>query len=446
MTSLNASSFIAASSLRATQVQLSVASANVANADTEGYTAKTASVSSYTTSGYGAGVTVESISSNVSKYLLEDLLTATTSTAGATVTAATLDSLQQAFGSTTGADGDGSSLANSIAAFETALTGLAVTPESASLASAAVTSLQEVTYQLNSLSSEVQDKISQADNGIEDGAEAANEAILAINALNKQISAAASQGNSTADLEDELNVALATLSAQLEISTFKADDGSVKVYTESGQILVGSTTHLLTTGTGASGTTISVNGSDVTAELTEGNIGASITLRDETLPAYQDMLDQLAATFIADMNSVSAGLLTGTGASDIAVETTVVADPGLMLGGTQPSDVAFNILDALQTDTTFAPAGNLAGGDMTFTEYANDILSDLVSRTTTAQTRLDLAESELTLVSDTISSIYGVNVDEELTRLAELEQLYSVASTLLSIVQEMFDDLLAAVQ
>jgi len=447
MTSLNTASYIAASALTATQVQVSVTSANIANADTEGYTAKSATASSQTTLGYGAGVSVSNISSSVSKYLLEDLLGATTETAGATVTADYLNSLQQSFGTTTGDDGDGSSLANTIAAFESALTTLAETPESESLASAAVSALEDVAYQLNSLSSDISKQIDQADEEIGDAVTAVNEAIAAIDALNEQIETAAARGDSTADLEDELNAALVSLSEQMEIATFKAEDGTVKVYTGDGQILVGETAHLLSTDTGADGlTTISVNGTDITGDLDTGRLGALIELRDETLPACQEMLDEFATTFIDSLNAVSPDLLTGTGAADIAVSDAVQADPGSMLGDTLPSEVAYAMLDALQSDASFDAAGGLSGGEMTFADYANDMLGDVVSRTNTAETRLELAENELTTVSDTISSMYGVNVDEELVRLSELEQLYSVASTLLSVVQEMFEDLMAAVQ
>ncbi|MBN9672039.1 flagellar hook-associated protein FlgK [Roseibium aggregatum] len=447
MTSLNAASYIAASSLRATQVQVSVASANIANADTDGYTAKSATVASQSTLGYGAGVAVTGISSSVSKYLLEDLLGATSDTAGATVTADYLDALQQSLGQTTGDDGDGSSLANSIADLESALTELAETPESESLASAAVSALEDVTSQMNSLSSGIQEQIDQADEEIGDAVTAANEAIATIDSLNEQIETAAARGVSTADLEDELNVALVTLSEQMEITTFRADDGTVKVYTSSGQVLVGDAAHLLSTDTDADGkTTVSVNGSDITGELDNGKLGALIELRDETLPAYQDMLDELATTFIDSLNAITPGLLTGTGASDIAVSGTVKADPTELLGNTLPSEVAYDLLDALQTGASFDAAGNLAAGDMTFADYANDILADAVVKTNASQTQLEIAESELTTVTDTITSTYGVNVDEELTRLSELEQLYSVASTLLSVVQEMFDDLLEAVQ
>lgn len=446
MTSLSTAASIASSAISSSQVQTSVTSANIANADTDGYTAKSATTSATTTSGVGTGVSVTGISSSVSKYLVEDLLEATSSAASATATASYLDSLQQSLGETSDDSGDGSSLANTLSDFETALTTLAETPESESLASAAVSALEEVVSQINSLSSDVQDQIDQADEEIGDAVTAANEAISTIDSLNEQIEAVAARGGSTADLEDELNSALAALSEQMGISYAKADNGTVKVYTDSGQMLVGDTAHLLTTDTSADGTTtVSVDGLDITDDIDTGTIGALLELRDETLPAYQDMLDEFATTFIESVNGVSADTLTGTGASDISVSETVTSDPSELLGDTLPSEVAYALLDVLQGEVTFDDAGGLSGGTMSFTSYANDILADAVTKANSAESALDLAETELSTVSDTISSTYGVNVDEELARLSELEQLYSAASTLLSVVNEMFEELLEAV-
>ena len=267
--------------------------------------------------------------------------------------------------------------------------------------------------------------------------------------MNRSETATAS-GNSTSDLEDQLTTAIVELSSYMDVTTFSCDDGSTKVYTSSGQLLVGSTAHLLTTGTDSEGqTTISVNGSDITERLTgsDSKIGALLELRDETLPAYMDDLDELATTLIETLNAVDGldgDILTGTSALDISVVDSVLDDPTTLLGSDNASTTANNILDALQGDATYDEAGNLASGDRTFTEYATEIISTAVNASNSASDALDVAESALSSAEDAISSAYGVNVDEETARLTELEQLYSLASTILSTLQEMFEDLQSA--
>jgi flagellar hook-associated protein 1 len=48
-----------------------------------------------------------------------------------------------------------------------------------------------------------------------------------------------------------------------------------------------------------------VNGVDITSQITSGKIGALITLRDDTLPAAQSQLDELAQQLTSSVNAVS---------------------------------------------------------------------------------------------------------------------------------------------
>ncbi|WP_316858541.1 flagellar hook-associated protein FlgK [uncultured Cohaesibacter sp.] len=432
------------------RVQLSVTANNVANADTEGYTTKTAQVSSKTSSGIGSGVSVDGVTSQVSQYLLADLMEATSQAAGASTTAEYLNQLQTEFGTLEDNTGEGTTLVSAISDFEEAMTSLATTPESSTLAYNAVTTLEDLTSQIRDTAETIDDLVEQADEEVQEAVESVNNLLENITELNDQIRAEAANGNSTADLEDQLNTALTELSEYLDITTFQSDDGSTKVYTSSGQILVGSTSHLLSTGSDADGqTTIIVNGSDITDRIsgTDSKIGSLLELRDETLPDYAEALDEFATTMIDTLNAVaglSGDILEGTSASNIAVVSTVSDDPTTLLGTGNTATTANNILDALQGDATFDAAGNLAANECTLTEYITDLISIAVSDANSASDALDVTETALSTASDAISSAYGVNVDEETERLAELEQLYAVASTLLSTIQEMFDDLLSA--
>ena len=451
MTSLNVARYIASSSLRATQVQVSVTANNIANSDTDGYTTKSASTSSRSMSGVGAGVSVDGVSSAVSKYLLTDLLDATSKASSASTTAEYTSNLQASLGTLEDKTGDGTSLGSTIADLEDALTALATTPESTTLANNVVTALEDLTNQIKDTSSKLQGMVDKADREIVDSVDGVNDTLKTIDKLNDLIRSEKAAGNSTANLEDQLNTALMELSGTLDIKTFPSADGTTKVYTTTGQMLVGSTAHLLSTGVDGDGkATIIVNGSDITSRLNGGNsrIGALLELRDETLPDYQSALDEMSTTMITTLNGVaglSGDILTGTSASNIAVETSVKDDPTTLLGTGNGAVTANNLLDALQGDTAFAAAGNMSAGNRTFAEYATEILSTAVSDAQSASSSLTIANTDLTSASDAISSAYGVNVDEETARLSDLKQLYSIASTILSTLQDMFDDLRAAV-
>ncbi|WP_417694026.1 flagellar hook-associated protein FlgK [Roseibium sp.] len=463
MTTLATSAKIATSSLAAVQVQLGVASSNIANADTKGYTSKSANASTAMTSGVGTGVSVETITSKVSQILIKQLASATSETAAADKIASYMDQLQTAMGRTTGSDDAGTSLSNKIADVESALADLINTPESATLAHQVLATLEELTTAVSDLSSDVQSLRSQADSDIAANVDAANDLLNQLDSLNTEIQSMESRGMSSANLVDQRNQALVELSEYIDVTSFTGSNGSLKVYTTTGQVLLDSSAHLLTfkesssvsadrtfdgTNSGLSG--ISIDGNDVTNEFRSGSISALVELRDETLPGVQDMLDNLASNLITSFDAIQPGLLEGTDATDIKVGSTFLADVSLLVDDTSgtltPSEVADGLLKALQGDTSFGTAGTLAARETDFASYASDILSSVVSSANSATSQLEVAQTELSAVSDTISSLYGVNVDEETARLSELEQLYSVASQILSILQEMFDDLIAAVQ
>ena len=58
--------------------------------------------------------------------------------------------------------------------------------------------------------------------------------------------------------------------------------------------------------------------------------------------------------------------------------------------------------------------------------------------------KLDTVQSDYDSYSDAMSSATGVNVDEETSRMSDLEQQYSVSAQLLEALNAMFQALLDA--
>ena len=244
--SLDIARLVAFSGISATELQISVASSNISNADTTGYTRKSANQVTNVTGGVGTGVTITGISSNVDKLLLKSLIGAN-SELGADTTNSYLAQLQQLFGSasTSGTSTTGTSLANSLASLESALSSLASSPSSVSLQSAAVSALDDFASQLRSTSSGVQTLRGNADKDIASSVQSVNDDLKQIADLNVEIREMAASGQSTADLEDERNSALQDLSSYMNVSYYTASNGDLQIYTSSGRALVDSSAHTL---------------------------------------------------------------------------------------------------------------------------------------------------------------------------------------------------------
>ncbi len=584
--SLDVARSIAVSSLMATQVQISVASANVANAGTAGYTVKTAVQTATVSGGVGTGTTITAVTSNVDKLLMKSLVAATSEFGSASTSSDYLDQLQALYGSTTGTDGTGTSLANTLASLETALTALSGTPGSAALQANAISALDDVTSQLRDTSSGIQTLRGNADTAVSSAVDDVNTQLTAIASLNSQIKLAAASGQPTGDLEDQRNTAVQDVASQMNVSYFISSSGDMQVYTASGQALVDSSAHALsftaaasvtagstydpTSGTGLSG--ISVGGVDVTSQISSGKIGALIDLRDTVLPAAQAQLDELAGQLAASLNavsnsgtavpppttltgttpvtsttalsatgtvriavadssgklvsygdidlsglstvgdlvtaingipgltaSVSSGklvitssnssngvsinemtsavgssavglsdylglndLVTGTGASNIAVRSDILSNSGLMpvsaldsattltTGSSVLSAGSSTVTDALYSALTakisFSATGGLGTSTGSFTDYAADIVANVASRATTAATTATAKQTTLSTFSSAMSSQSGVNLDEETNTISTLQNQYSAASQLIKAINDMFSSLMTAIQ
>ena len=348
--SLDIARSIAFSGLSSTSVQISVTSSNISNADTTGYTRKTANQSSSVTNGVGTGVTVTGITSTVDKLLLKSLVSADSDLGSADTTNTYLTSLEKLYGSTSSTDSSstGTSLANSIASLESALSSLASTPSSDSLQSNVVSALDDVTSQLRETSSGIQKLRSNADQDISSSIDDVNTDLQNIADLNAEIKQTAAAGQSTADLEDQRNTALQDVASKMNVSYYTASNGDLQVYTTTGQALVDSSAHKISytaaanvsssttyAGSPSSGfSAIAVNGVDITSQISGGDIGALITLRDKTLPAAQSQLDQLATQLASAVNTVSNTASSVPAPTSLTGTTSVTSSTALSATGT----------------------------------------------------------------------------------------------------------------
>lgn len=319
--SLSVARYAAYSAMMTTQLQISVASSNIANADTAGYTKKTAAQTSTVSNGIGTGTTVTAVTSNVDKLMLKSLMSAVSALGTATTNDSYASQLQALFGSTSSSSDSstGTSLGNTLASLETALSQLADTPESTTLKAQVVSDLDDVAAQLRDTSSQIQTLRSNADQEISSDVDSVNSSLATIKDLNDQITAAAASGNPTADLEDKRNQALQDLSSLMDVSYFTNSSGQMQIYTTSGQVLLDSSVHKLSyqTASSVSASTsysassssglsgIMVDGTDITGQIKSGSIAGLVEQRDVTLPAAQDELDQLAVQLADALNGIS---------------------------------------------------------------------------------------------------------------------------------------------
>ena len=585
--SINSAAYIALSGMMATQVQLTVASANISNADTPGYTEKSADQKAVFTAGAGAGTTITGISGSVDAFLLKSLIGSNSILGSANTTNDYLDQLQNLYGGTGSSGSAGTSLGNTLASLEASVSTLSGTPNGASLKENVAGALDAVASQLRQTSSGIQQLRGNADQDIAKTISDVNQQLQLIGNLNTQIQQATAAGQPTGDLEDQRNTALENVASNIGVSYFKAANGSLQVYTPSGQALVDTNVHQLnytpaavvTASTAYSASPpsgfsgITVNGVDVTSQIGSGSIGALVNLRDTVLPGAQSQLDALASQLATSLNavhnegaslpppaaltgttSVTAGtplsasgtarfavtdqqgnlvsyqdidlssystvgdlitaingipglsasidsnghaviastdpsdgvainemssavgagnqgisdwlglndLVTGTGASNIAVRSDILKNPGLLAISTLDSSaslaagapvlsagsstVANDLYNTLIGATSFTAVAGIGSTTTSFANYAAAIVSSVATQASQASTNYTNKQAAQSSLTGTMSSESGVNLDQETARLSSLQNQYSAAAELLQVINQMFTALMTAIQ
>jgi flagellar hook-associated protein 1 FlgK len=309
------------SGLLAFQQALDVTSNNIANSSTPGYSVEnvdlTAAPGEVTNGGYiGGGVEVTGVSRTYNELLAEQVRSSQSaySSSNALSTQATqLDNLLS--DSSTG-------LTVSLQNFQNALQTLSSSPSSTASRQALLSQAQALAQQINSYSSQISQYGGTLETQIGTDVSQVNSIASNIANLNNQIETATANGQTPNQLLDQRDTLVDQLSQYVSVNTSTESNGAMDVFIGSGQSLVsGGTAQQLSTipsqynssvldiGISTAGGT-----SDVTSEISGGDLGGLLTARSQVLDPAQNALGQIAVGLATTMNlqQQSGADLTGT--------------------------------------------------------------------------------------------------------------------------------------
>lgn len=304
----------AVSGLNAAQLALQVTSANVSNANTPGYTRKTSSVETNILNGMGAGVLTTNVVRSVDLALQQQLRNQSAIAGNSDTLNTYYQQMQQMFGSI-GTNGSDTSFVGQISNFENVLQAIALNPEGVSERSNLVNTAQNLTQQLTGIGQQLQGMRQQADSQISTSIDTINAQLTSIDSLNKAISRNKAMGLPTGDLEDQRDTAIDKISQQMDINYFERSNGEVSIFTKTGRTLLDAQPQFLSHAAassmnasvslangGVSG--IMLGGVDITSEITGGNIGGLINVRDNIAPDLSSQMDRLTGVITDQMNAL----------------------------------------------------------------------------------------------------------------------------------------------
>jgi flagellar hook-associated protein 1 len=350
--------------LDASQASLSVISGNVANANTPGYVDESSTqVEESSGPNSGSSVVVTGVSRDLNTLLQSQLWTETSGGSYADTSSQLYQQLQQIYG-TPGSSTSFDAIFNS---FTSALQTLSTSPSSYSAQSGVVSAAQGMAQNLNTMTGSIQQLRTEAEQGIANDVQQANQAMQQIAQINSQLGSSTSPDGTTAVLEDQRDQAITQLSQLMNVNVVQGSNNQVSVFTGNGQQLVGeqaaqldfnnagtlSATSLYNSNPAQDGvgtiTLVSPSGTstDLIASnsIQAGQIAAYLNMRDTVLPQAQNQLDELASQM---SQALSNQTTTGTAVTSGSQTGFSVGVSGLSAGNT----VQITYTDASNTQHT----------------------------------------------------------------------------------------------
>lgn len=461
------------SGLKANQTQYGILSRNIENVQNSGYVRKNAVITSRVVAGHNLGLQV-----NVTRDVDEKLIRDVRISSGEYSALSIKSEYMSSWSLKVGQPQDESSVSSILNSFKIALQTLEGSPGSQVDQLNVVRASEKLATQINSLNTEAQKMIGDADNQIKARVDVINEDLKRLEALNKSI---AGSGNNVAvvgDLMDERDVIADRLSNEIGITTYLRENGEMVVLTRGGVSLVdGSAIKLEYTSHGdlrtSDGTLLTPNGTNPSG-IKSGALAGLFDIRDNVGPEFMKQLDDLASGIIRQFEAADgslapgqAGLFTDNGnsydaannaglAGRIKVNSAVIPSQGgdvwrisAGIGATSPLPTAdatqvSAFISAFSTTMTFGSSSKLPNSSK-LEDFAVSLVSAQQYERTSNESSLRISKISLSTLQETRMNRDGVNVDDELMKIQTVQQSYQASSAVLKSVQDMLDQLLSIV-
>lgn len=494
--SLSSAGAIANQSLGAISSQIGVVSRNISGVNVSGYAAKTALIST----GYGGVVQIDGIARATNSALFQNSLQATAAQASSAALAAGLDQIDQALGlsSSTATDTTTSrSPAALISALSSALQSYSASPSDTAAAQSVLTSAEALVQSLNDATTAVQQVREQADGDIASSVANINSLLAQFQQVNSDIVSGSQTGRDVTDSLDKRDALLAKLSEEIGVTTVTRSSGDMVIYTDSGVTLFETTPRAVSfqptnTYTAATvGNAVYVDGVQVTGAsspmpIHSGKLQGLTELRDVLAPQYQSQLDETARGLIVAFSETDQAVASGDSLPGLFTYPSATTTPGVGViaglagqitvnanadpsrggsldllrdgGISNPSDPAYTynatgaasystriqqLIAALASQQDF-DAGAGLDAQQSLTSYATSSVGWLAAQRQEATAAKTYQSTLLSQTSQALSNATGVNLDDQLSKMLDLENSYQASAKLLATVDAMYTALFNA--
>lgn len=489
MATLSSALNYALSGLSVTAAQSALVSRNVTYAGDDNYTRKTAEIFTLP----GGAPAVSNYGRSMDKQLLDKLLG---STSDASAKQVIVDALTRMSAMTGDPEADGS-LAAEIGKLQQSLRIYETNPSDPALASTALERARTLASKLNGAANEITDIRATADRAMVQSVDRINTLLSQFKVVNDSIVRGAGTAGELAENLDQRDAILKRLSDEIGIRTATRPNNDVLIYAEGGAVLFEGSPRSVTMqrtslfDPGTLGKAVYIDGVAVTGPSTPmagsgGKLMALAQVRDTLSLTFQRQIDEIAGGLIRNFAEsdqsptpslpgvaglfvdVNGGLpvpgLASIGlASRIAINA--LADPQsggtpslIRDGGFGGAPYVYNtfqqsafqrrigqLIEAFDIAVPFDPGAGL-GANATLRNFSVQSASWLEGQRQASQIASDSAAAGKVRANESLLRVTGVNIDQEMASLLDLEKSYQASAKVMSVIDAMLAALLDAVR
>lgn len=447
---------IARSALVTHQTAIGVTSHNIANANTPGFSRQRLALEAApplrTPAGtLGTGVTEAGVHRARDTFLDAAIRRESALLGGSTLTRDLLTGVEQLFGEPSDAG-----LAVTLDDLFTAFSDLANDPSSLATRTLARDAGRNLADRFQALAQGLSRTGLDAMEQLRDVIGTLNTALGEVAQLNAEIVSAGGANRSAADLADQRDQILDRIAGIGALRAIPRDNGSIAVVLGDMLVVDGAFARQVELrALAGGGTGVAIIGATTPFDPGEGRIRSLTTYLNTTLPDIRTTLDQLAAALVAEVNAIHQTGTTPAGATGtdffdpagVTAQTMALAAPidasplALAAGATAaPGDNATALeLAGLRTRGLAALGGTTAG------EFYISAVSAVGVLTRNAASQSSVGDALVSNLETRRSSVSGVSVDEEMVNLIGQQQAFSAASRIVTVADEMMQDILRMV-
>jgi flagellar hook-associated protein 1 FlgK len=449
---------IGANGLTGSTSGTNVASQNISNAATPGYTRRTADLEAIPLD-QGGGVRAKTPIRVQDTYLERRGLGARAQSGEADARVKTLSVLDTTFNTGQGSVGE------ALDSFETAISDFAATPNSTAVRQVVLSRADDLTQAFHRAADALTGARVDANARITDDVTAVNDKITKIGALTGQIVAAKNVGQDAGDLEDKRDQLIRDVSTSLPVNVVTTDRGAITLMLAGSRTLVDEDggVHLLQAQTDTTSGDVRIYRQtagateDITGLITSGSIGGTIAARDGGLADARSALDQLALDASNAYNTQHAagvGLDGNTGrnmftplasaagaASQLSVSSDVLGHPEFLAGAQDANSLPGDNRNA-QLLLAVRDQKVALGGTVTAQQAFSGMVAAGGTASRSAQDASDHANTTLAQIDALREAVSGVSTDEEMVSLMKFQRAYQASLRVVETADSMLSSLL----